>query len=67
MREKFCKFGEFNQIAKLYLPNILQFNYYYQYFNDFAKLYFANLIFLRFRQTLLDNLSDFSPLTILNS
>ena len=47
------KFGEFYQITKLYSPNILQFNYYYQCFNIFAKLYFAKLIILHFRQTFL--------------
>ena len=40
--QKFGKFGEFYQITKLYLPNILQFNYYCQYFNVFAKLYSPN-------------------------
>ena len=48
MRENFGKFGEFYQIIKLYLPNILQFNYYYQYFNVFTKLYFTKLIFYNF-------------------
>ena len=36
----FGKFGEFYQIAKLYSPNILPFNYYCQYCNVFTKLIF---------------------------
>ena len=32
--------------AKFYSPNILQFNYYYQYFNIFTKPYFAKFIFM---------------------
>ena len=40
--EKFGEFGKFYQIAKLYSPNILQFNYYYQGFNGFPIFYLPN-------------------------
>ena len=46
VRESLMNLVNFTKLPNFsYLPNLLQFNYYYQYFNIFAKLYFAKLIF----------------------